>query len=126
MRVREIAALSQEFPRGYKIKDVLVLPKSCTEGARAMAANGHKTNERTSVRFDIAEFDRLVAKIAKDARRRKSLTPSDYYPSLKKSGGQTRELPLADSALLESISRYLDERMTLMKSPETQRRVVVV
>lgn len=115
LRVREIAALSDEFASGYKIKDVLVLPKSFTKGARAMAAMGNKTNERTSVRFTVAEFDRLVKQIAKDARRKKKLEASDYYPTIKKSGGQTRELPLADSALLEAISRYLDERLGLKK-----------
>ncbi len=62
------------------------------------------------------QFDRLVAQIAKDARRRKTLIAADYYPPInKKSGGQTRELLLADSALLEAISRVLDERMTLKK-----------
>jgi integrase len=103
LRIREIAALSDEFARWYKIKDVLVLPKSFTKGARAMAAIGNKTNKRTSVRFTVAEFDRLVAQIVKDARRRKPLTAADYYPSIKKSGGQTRELPLADSALIEAF-----------------------
>jgi len=115
LRIREIATLSDEFSCGYKIKDVLVLPKSFTKGARAMVAIGNRTNERTSVRFTVAEFDRLVKQIARDARRRKTLTAADYYPAVKKSGGQTRELPLADSALLEAISRYLDERMTLKK-----------
>ena len=80
-----------------------------------MAAIGNKTNERTSVRFTVAEFVRLVKQIAKDARRRKSLTAADYYRPIKKSGGLTREPPLADSALLAAISRYLDELMTLKK-----------
>ena len=80
LRIREVAALSDEFSCGYKIKDVLVLPKSFTKGARAMAAIGNKVNERTSVRFTVAEFDRLVAKIAKDARRKKKLDATDYYP----------------------------------------------
>ena len=67
------------------------------------------------MRFTVAEFDRSVKQIAKDARRKKKLEASDYYPEIKKSGGQTRELPLADSALLEAISRYLNERMALKK-----------
>ncbi len=115
LRIREIAALSDEFACGYKIKDVLVLPKSFTKGARAIAVIGNRTNARTSVRFTVAEFDRLVAQIAKDARRRKTLTAANYYPPIKKSRGLTRELPLADSALLEAISRVLDERMALKK-----------
>ncbi len=47
--IRKIVVLSDEFACGYKIKDVLVLPKSFTKGARAMAAIGNKTNERTGV-----------------------------------------------------------------------------
>ncbi len=42
LRIREIAALSAEFACGYKVKDVLVLPKSFTKGALAMAAMGNK------------------------------------------------------------------------------------
>ena len=80
LRIREIAALSDEFACGYKIKDVLVLPKSFTKGARAMAAIGNKTNERTSVRFTVAEFDRLVKQIAKDARRKKKLERDRLLP----------------------------------------------
>ncbi len=115
LRIRELAALSDEFACGYKIKGVLMLPKSFTKGARAMAAIGNRSNARTSVRITVAEFDRLVAQIAKDARRRKTLTAADYYPPIKKSGGQTRELPLTDFALLEAISRVLDERMARKK-----------
>ena len=75
-----------------------------------------KSNEHTSFRFTVADFDRLVKQIAKDARRRKTLEAADYYPSIKKSGDLTRELPLADSELLEVISGYLDERMALSKN----------
>lgn len=115
LRIREVATLSAEFSRGYRIKDVLVLPKSFTKGARATSAIGNKSTDRTSVRFTIAEFDRLIAQVAKDAAQNKSVSPADYYPPLKKSGGLTRELPLEDSALLEAIARYLDERMAQKK-----------
>ena len=64
---------------------------------------------------DEAEFDRLVAKIGRDARNGKTLRAADYYPEQKKPGGQTRELPLTDSTLLEAISRYLDVRMANKK-----------
>ncbi len=45
-----------------------------------MAAISNRTNERTSVRFTVVEFNRLIAQIAKDARRLKTLTAADYYP----------------------------------------------
>ena len=80
LRIREIAALSDEFPRGYKIEDFLILLKSLTKDAHALAAIGNKVNERTSVRFTVAEFDRLVAKIAKNARRRKKAGRNRLLP----------------------------------------------
>ena len=115
LRIREVATLGAQFAKGYDIKDVLVLPKSFTKGARAIAANGNKENARTSVRFTVAEFDRLVARIGRDARAGKSLDATDYYPEQKKPGGHTRELPLTDTGLLDAISRYLDVRMTHQK-----------
>lgn len=115
LRIREVATLGAQYPAGYDIKDILVLPKSFTKGARAVAANGNKKNDRTSVRFTIAEFDRLVAKIGRDVRAGKSLDASEYYPELKKPGGLTRELPLADSSLVAAVSRYLDVRMAPQK-----------
>lgn len=38
LRIREVANLGTEFPRGYQVKDVLVLPKRFTKGARATLA----------------------------------------------------------------------------------------
>ena len=34
LRISEVANLGAEFPRGYQIKDVLVLPKRFTKGAK--------------------------------------------------------------------------------------------
>ncbi len=61
LRIREIAALSDEFSCGHKVNDVLVLPKSFTKGARAIPTNGNTTNARTSVCFTVTEFDCPVA-----------------------------------------------------------------
>ena len=86
LRVHEIAALSNKFASGYEIKNALVLLKSFTKGAWAMAAIGNKINERTSVRSTVAEFDRLVAQIAKDARLKTSWTS---LTTIRKSEGQS-------------------------------------
>ncbi len=115
LRIREVAQLGSRYPAGYHIKDVLVLPKSFTKGARALKVSKQRDTKRTSVRFTIAEFDRLVQRIAKAGQTGQPVVPTDYYPALKKSGGKTRELPLADDSLVAAIGRYLNVRSALPK-----------
>ena len=112
LRLREVCELGAEHPRGYALKDVLVLPKSFTKGARATASRVDREPVRTSVRFPVAEFDRLVRRIARAARAGHEIDPADYYPPVKAAGGRTRELPLTDPALREALERYLDVRAT--------------
>ncbi len=54
-------------------------------------------------------------KIGRDSRAGKSLEASEYYPEQKKPGGLTRELPIADSSLIDAITRYLAIRMADQK-----------
>lgn len=109
LRIREVAHTGPEYPSGYEIKDVLVLPKSFTKGARA--SNTTRKSVRTSVRFSMAEFDRVIRLVEKAAKAGHDINPADYYPELVERKGKTRELPLADEALLCSVSRYLDTRI---------------
>ena len=111
LRLREVCQVGAEHPRGYALKDTLVLPKSFTKGARATSARGDKDSVRTSVRFPVAEFDKLVQRIARAARAGHTIDPADYYPPIKPTGGLTRELPLGDSGLVDALMRYLDERV---------------
>ena len=110
LRLREVCQVGPEHPRGYALKDTLVLPKSFTKGARATAVRGDRDNVRTSVRFPVAEFDRVVRRIARAARAGHAIDPADYYPPVKPVGGLTRELPLGDVGLVDALVRYLDER----------------
>ncbi len=82
---------------------------------RALAATRHRAAERTSVRFTIAELERLVDRIVKAAKTGQPIVPADYYPELKKSDGKTRELPLADDGLANALARYLNHRSALPK-----------
>ena len=110
LRLREVCQIEAACPHGYTLKDTLVLPKSFTKGSRATATRGAKDSVRTSVRFPVAEFDKVVRRIARAARAGHAIAPADYYPSVKPSGGRTRELPLSDAGLIASLKRYLDER----------------
>jgi len=115
LRIREVADVGPQYPLGYKIKDVLVLPKNFTKGARA-TKRASAEPQRTSVRFNLAEFEKIVRQIEKLARSGVEINPEDYYPVLKKKGGKTRELPLVDTELRHSIERYLDCR--LLENPQ--------
>ncbi len=67
------------------------------------------------MRFTIAEFDRLINRIAKAAKTGQPIVPADYHPELKRSGAKMRELPLADHGLIDAIARYLNHRSALPK-----------
>ena len=110
LRLREVCQVGPEHPRGYAPKDTFVLPKSFTKGARATAVRGDRESVRTSVRFPVAEFDKVVRRIARAARAGHAIDPADYYPPMKPTGGLTRELPLGDVGLVDALIRYLDER----------------
>lgn len=112
LRIREVANVGTEFPRGYQIKDVLVLPKRFTKGAKPTTKEDDYNTQRTSVRFSVSEFNNVVSMVAKDTKAGKTIIASNYYPSSKrKRGGKPRELPITDSDLLQAIKDYLDERM---------------
>lgn len=111
LRIREVATLGAEFPRGYQLKEMLILPKKFTKGAKPTKEANYQNSIRTSVRFDINEFDKLVDSIARDAKIGKKIIASNYYPAVKKRAGKTRELPITDSDLINALADYLDERM---------------
>ena len=115
LRVTEVAQIGSLYTNGFEIKDVLVLPKSFTKGARPGERSVNtKTNvkevKRRSVRFSLSEFDRIVAKIVTLATSGVAVNPKRFYPAVNKTGGKTRELPLADRALRLALSDYLRVR----------------
>lgn len=115
LRLREVISIDLSFPNGYKIKDVLVLPKNFTKGARATEVS-NQSYQRKSVRFSLKEFDNLIKRVKKHAETGKDHPPEYYYPKVKKpTGGKTRELPLVDTGLCEAIKRYVDLRF--LKNP---------
>ena len=110
LRIREVATLSPEFVGGYQIKDVLVLPKGFTKGARALAKASKQTYQRKSVRFSLDQFDNVIQSIVAATKADLPINPKDYYPAIKPKGGKTRELPLVDPDLISAIEVYLDLR----------------
>ena len=111
LRVKEVAEIGPQFPKGYKLKDLLVLPKGFTKGARATSEN-KTTPVRRSVRFSLDEFDRVVKQISKLSKAGAEINPEEFYPVQKPKGGKTRELPIEDDGLKKALADYIDLRLT--------------
>jgi site-specific recombinase XerD len=110
LRIREVAEIGPKFSKGYKLKDLLVLPKGFTKGARATSESKTKPVRR-SVRFSLDEFDRVVKQIMKLAKAGATVNPEDFYPEQKPKGGRTRELPIEDKGLRKALADYIDLRL---------------
>ena len=111
LRIKEVAELDSAEPKGYRVKDILVLPARFTKGARAIKRT-QKTYERKSVRFSIDEFSKVINQVIKLAQSGQDINPEDFYPEIKEKGGKTRELPIEDPYLVKAIEDYLDLRLT--------------
>ena len=111
LRIKEVAELGPEYPRGYQLKDILILPKGFTRGARAFTG-GQTEPTRRSVRFSLDEFDRVVKQISKLAKAGATVIPEDFYPARKPKGGKTRELPIEDKGLKKALANYIEHRLT--------------
>lgn len=113
LRIREVATLSNEYPAGFILKDMLRLPKGFTKGARAIKAS-NTAYDRKRVSFSVARFDEIIRQVVSHTEAGVQVNPEDYYPALQKKGGKTRELPLVDDKLIAALHRYL-----LLRSSET-------
>jgi site-specific recombinase XerD len=106
LRVKEMAELGPEYPMGFRIKDVLVLPKGFTKGARAVKRSTAQS-DRISVHFTTQEFNKIIDKVIELTKAGVEVKPEDYYPPQRKHGGKTRELPIVDQDLITAIKDYL-------------------
>ena len=109
LQVKEVAKLNTAGTE-FKILEVMSLPASYTKGANALrrAKNGY---QRKVISFDIDSFNQTVRHIESLAKAGAKIDPSEFYPPLKNHKGQSRDLPLIDSVLRESISEYLKSRL---------------
>jgi len=113
LRIKEVAEIGNQYSNGFKVKDLLVLPKSFTKGARATRQSKNTQSIRRSVRFSLEEFDQIIKQVVKLAKSGASVDPEEFYPVVQKKSGKTRELPMNDIELSNAISDYLKIRITL-------------
>ena len=110
LRLKEVAEIGPQFSKGYKLKDILVLPKGFTKGSRATSKD-KSTPVRRSVRFSLDEFDRVIRQITELAKAGAEINPENFYPAQKAKGGHTRELPIEDPGLKKALADYIDLRL---------------
>lgn len=123
LRAQEIALLENDFlldiddhyPAGFQVKNELRLPRRVTKGAGATTSTkepeemtpAELRDGRRSVRFSLADFDKLIKQVTSDARNYEGkLEPTDYYPERKVKKGKARELAIEDPLLRKAIHNY--------------------
>lgn len=119
LRVQEIALLElkevcnldkKKINRGFDLYNVMSLPAIYTKGANATGKSTKKYS-RKSIRFTTEEFSKLVHQIENMAKAGQKIDPETFYPEIKKHHGKSRDLPLVDQELRESLSDYIKIRI---------------
>lgn len=120
LRVQEIALLQLKEvcrlgpasgqSRDFTLHEILALPAAYTKGADALKRS-KSTYQRRTISFNKHDFDQLVRQIEKLAKVGADIDPEDFYPEVKKHRGKSRDLPMEDPALRESLTAYLEVRL---------------
>lgn len=109
LQIKEIAQLNSTST-DVKLLEVMSLPAAYTKGADAMGRSKSQY-QRKSITFDVKSFDQLVHQIEKLAKAGAEINPEDFYPPVKTHKGKSRDLPMVDFDLRESLQKYLEHRL---------------
>src|SRR5690606_22640593 len=90
--------------------EIMSLPAAYTKGANAMGRSKSQYQRKT-VSFDVESFNKIVFQIEKLAKSGADIDPTAFYPPVKKHRGKSRDLPMVNSKLRESLSDYLNIRL---------------
>ena len=114
LTIKEVARLSGPAQaKTFKLLEIMSLPASYTKGANA-TRNGqsNKTYNRRTIRFKVEDFNNLIEQVAAMARAGAVIDPKQFYPAVDSRTGTSRDLPMTDDALRESLSRHIENRLT--------------
>ena len=109
LQIKEVAKLISTGA-DFKLLEIMSLPAAYTKGADAMGRSQSQYQRRT-VSFDVGGFDNVVRQIAALAKAGAEVNPADFYPPVRKHKGKSRDLPMVDGALRESLIQYLRLRI---------------
>ena len=113
LQLKEVCRLSKARkspPRDFTLHDVMTLPAAYTKGANA-TGRSKTAYERKTVSFSVEEFHKIVNQIEVLAQAGADIDPTSFYPDLKKHSGKSRDLPMVDPGLRESLHAYLVHRL---------------
>lgn len=115
LQIKEVARLTGSG--GFVLNQILALPASYTKGANALRDSVKARSERV-ISFKTKEFDKLVRAIEERAKNNLPIDPRDFYPEPRKPQGKSRDIPMVDKRLRESLTEYLEWR--LAKAPNSK------
>lgn len=111
LQVKEIARLNSSST-DFALLEIMSLPAAYTKGSDAM--NRSKSSyERKRISFDVESFNKVVKQIEILAKSNAEINPENFYPSLKKHRGKSRDLPMVDIELRAALIEYLRYRMSV-------------
>jgi integrase len=115
LQIKEICRLApyrKSTTREFKLLDILTLPAAYTKGADALQRSSSKYTP-TTLNFKVDDFDKVIKQVEALAKAGGVVDPTDYYPTPRKHKhkGKSRDLPMIDDALRESLIEYLKVRL---------------
>ena len=109
LQVKEVARLNKTGT-DFKLLEIMSLPAAYTKGANALKRS-KSHYQRKSISFDVDSFNKIVKQIETLVKAGADINPEDFYPSVKKHKGKSRDLPMVNAGLRESLSEYLHLRL---------------
>lgn len=108
--VCKLAPYAKNTPRDFTLYEILSLPAAYTKGADALNRSKAKY-ERKTLSFKKEDFDKAVKQIINLAQAGAEINPEDFYPPPRKHKGKSRDLPMVDLDLRESLEAHIIERL---------------
>ncbi len=114
LQLKEIARLGQprkNTPRDFELLEILSLPAAYTKGANAIGRSQNKEPKNRSMTFTQDEFDRIIRNVESLAKAGAEVDPKEYYPPVRRHKGKSRDLPMVEPDLRNSLTEYLSIRL---------------
>jgi site-specific recombinase XerC len=110
LQIKEVAQLNSSGT-DFKILEIMSLPAAYTKGADAMGRS--KSNyQRKRISFDIESFNKVIKQIEVLVKSGTEINPENFYPTVKKHRGKSRDLPMVDVELRNALTDYLRYRLS--------------
>ena len=110
LQIKEVAQLNASGSK-FKLLEIMSLPAAYTKGANAMGRSKSQY-ARKRISFDIEAFNKVVFQIEALAKSGGEVNPKNFYPTITKHRGKSRDLPMVDPDLRNALVDYLSHRLS--------------